>query len=214
MQLDHSEGQVFGLRVSAGPAQLDLVRLASGKTALFEGLEQDLNGAFPEGAATVRNFESPNDAGVGLPHAQADVRGAVQQIAQSGSMTSEASAILQLLLDQNEALQERVVSLEKSRSGSAISAHTALEGTGDAVNAADSSRPGGSALVQSVLGPQVPTGGQLARLREGHIPGLVSPTAGVLFSGSSQLVANDKPQFGTSRVGGISNGSIPFVNES
>ena len=106
MQLDHSEGQVFGLRVNAGPAQLDLVRLASGKTALFEGLEQDLNGAFPEGAATVRNFESPNDAGVGLPHAQADVRGAVQQIAQSGSMTSDASAILQLLLDQNEALQE------------------------------------------------------------------------------------------------------------
>ena len=39
-----------------------------------------------------------------------------------------------------------------------ISAHTELEGTGDTVNAADSSRPGWSALAQSVLGPQVPTG--------------------------------------------------------
>ena len=84
---------------------------------------------------------------------------------------------------------------------------TALEGTGDTVNAADSSRPGGSALVQSVLGPQVPTGGQLVGLREGRMPGFVSPAAGVLFSGSSQLVVNDKPQFGTSTVGG--NGSIP-----
>ena len=48
-------------------------------------------------------------------------------------MTSEASAILPLLLAQNEALQERVVNLEKSRSGSIISAHTELEGTSDTV---------------------------------------------------------------------------------
>ena len=36
------------------------------------------------------------------------------------------------------------MSLERSRSGSVISARTALEGRGDAVNAADSSGPDGS----------------------------------------------------------------------
>ena len=88
-----------------------MARLASGNAELFEGLEQDLNGAFPESAETVRNLEGSNNAVVGLPHAQAGLRGAVQHIAQSGSMTSEASAILQLLLGQNQALQERVLTI-------------------------------------------------------------------------------------------------------
>ena len=125
MQLDQPESQVSGLRVSGHPAQVDLARLASGDAESYEGLEQDLNLAFLEGAATVTNFGSANNAGVGLPHTPADVRGAVQHITQSGSMTNEASALFQLLLDQNEALQDRVVSLEKSRSGSVISAYCA-----------------------------------------------------------------------------------------
>ena len=97
-------------------------------------------------------------------------------------MTSDASALFQLLLDQNEALQERVTSQEKSRPASVISAHTALEGADDAVNAADSSQPGGLALSQLVLGPKAHIGGHPVGRDEG-------------------------PQFGTSRGGG--NGSMP-----
>ena len=45
-------------------------------------------------------------------------------------MTEDASVILQSLINQNEASQERVTSLQKSRPASIISAHTALEGAG------------------------------------------------------------------------------------
>ena len=113
---------------------------------------------------------------------------AVLQMAQSGAIPGDASAILQLLLNLNEALQERVASLKKSRPASVISAHTALEGVDDAANAADSSRPGGSALVQSVLGPQAQTGGHAVGGAEGQRPSFVSPAAGVLFIGSSPAV--------------------------
>ena len=61
---------------------------------------------------------------------------------------SDASVLLQLLLDQNDALQERVVNLEKSRTASAISAHTALEAADNDGNAADGSQPGGLPLAQ------------------------------------------------------------------
>ena len=61
--------------------------------------------------------------------------------------------------------------------------------------------------MQSVLGPQVLTGGRSVELREGRLPGFISPTVGVLFSGSSQLIADNNPHVGTLRVGG--KGSIP-----
>ena len=134
--------------MDAAPAALDLSRLASGDAELIVGLEQDLSGAFPESATTVGQLGSTKNAGVGLPHAQASVRTAVQQMAQSGAVTGDASTISKLLLDQNETLQERVASLEKSRPASVISAHTALEGAEDTANAADSSRPGGLVLAQ------------------------------------------------------------------
>ena len=93
------------------------------------------------------------------------VRLAVQQIIQSAVMTSDASALFQLLLDQNEALQERVTSLEKSRPASVISVRTALEGADEAVNAADSSQPGRFALAQLVLGPKAQIGGHSVEMR-------------------------------------------------
>ena len=66
----------------------------------------------------------------------------------------------------------------------------------------------GSALAQSLLGPQAQNGGDAVGRAEGQRPSFVSPTAGVLFTVSSQaVVAGCNPQFGTSRVGG--NGSIP-----
>ena len=198
LQLDQPENQVYGLRVSADQVPVDLARLASGDVELFEGPEQDLTGAFPEGAETVRNPEPATGADMGLPHAQVNVRDLAQQIAQSGPITAEAGTLLQLLLDQHEALQESVVRLEKSRSGSVISAHIAIEGTGDVGIAAHSSRPGGSTLAQSVVRPHALTGGQHEGLGEIGAASTISSTAGVLFGGSSQLVAASKPQFGTS----------------
>ena len=66
----------------------------------------------------------------------------------------------------------------------------------------------GSALVQSLLGPQAPNGGHAVGRAEGQRPSFVSPAAGVLCTVSSQaVVAACNPQFGTSRVGG--NGSMP-----
>ena len=55
----------------------------------------------------------------------------ILQLAQSRDLSDHASAVFQLLLRQNEALQERVASLEKSRPASVISAHTVLEGAED-----------------------------------------------------------------------------------
>ena len=117
LQLDQPESQGFGLCVSADHVQADLAHLASGDAELFGGQEQDLTGAFPEGAETVRNSGRTNVADMGLPHARVNVRDVAQQIAQSGPMTAETGALLQLLVDQHEALQERVVHLEESRSG-------------------------------------------------------------------------------------------------
>ena len=88
-----------------------------------------------------------------------------------------------------------------------ISAHTAIEGSGDAGIAVDSSRPDGSTLAPSVLKPHVLTGGYHVGAWEIGAVSTLSSAAGVLFSGSSQLVAVSKPQFGTSSVGG--KGSIP-----
>ena len=169
---------MYGLRVSADQVPVDLARLASGDVELFEGPEQDLTGAFPKGAETIRNPERATVADMGLPHAQVNVRDLAQQIAQSGPITAETGTLLKLLLDQHEALQERVVHLEKSRSGSVISAHTAIEGIGDARIAANSSRPGGSTLAQSVVRPHVLTGGQLAGLGEIGAVSTVPSTAG------------------------------------
>ena len=70
LQLDQPEDQIYGLRVSADQVPVDLARLASGNAELFEGPEQNLTGAFPEGAETVRNPERDTGAAVGLPHAQ------------------------------------------------------------------------------------------------------------------------------------------------
>ena len=115
--------------------------------------------------------------------------------------------LLQVLLNQREALHARIVHLEKFRSGSVISAHTAIEGSGDAGIAANSSRPGGSTLAQSVVKPHALTGGQQVGAGEIGAVSALSSAAGVLFGGSSQLAAVSKPQFGISSVGG--KGSIP-----
>ena len=102
LQFDQPENQVYGLRVSADQVPVDLARLASGDVELFGGPEQ-LTGAFPEGAETVRNPEPATTvANTGLPHAQVNVRDLAQQIAQSGPITAEAGTLLQLLLDQHE----------------------------------------------------------------------------------------------------------------
>ena len=103
-------------------------------------------------------------------------------------------------------MQGRIEALEKSRSGSVTSAHTAIEGTGDTSNAADSSGPGGSALVQSGLIQHATTGSRLVCLREGEVPGL-SPTAGMLFGGSTQAFAASAPKVRAFSSGGT--GSIP-----
>ena len=81
------------------------------------------------------------------------------------------------------------------------SARTALEGIGDTDNAADSSGPSGSALVQSGFIQHATAGGRLVGLREGEVPGL-SPTAGVLFGGSSQVVAASASKVRAFSVGG------------
>ena len=89
--------------------------------------------------------------------------------------------LLQVLLNQREALHARIVHLEKSRSGSVISAHTAIEGSGDAGIAANSSRPGGSTLAQSVVKPHALTGGQQVGAGEIGAVSALSSAAGVLF---------------------------------
>ena len=80
-----------------------------------DGLEQDLSRTFPESKATVRQPKSTSNAGASLTSAQLAARMAVLQLTQSGAMSKDASAILQLLLNQNDALQQRVASLEKLR---------------------------------------------------------------------------------------------------
>ena len=142
----------------------------------------------------------------GSSQVRTEVKEAVRQLAQTGSFAPVASAITHVLLDQNEALQERAGALEKSRSGSVTSAHTAIEGTGDTGNAADSSGPGGSALVQSGLTQHATAGGRLVGLREGEAPGL-SPAAGVLFGRSSQAIASSTPKVRAFSSDG--KGSIP-----
>ena len=56
LRLDQPESYMYGLRVGVGPAEVDLSRLASGDAELFEGQEQDLSGAFPEGTARVEGL--------------------------------------------------------------------------------------------------------------------------------------------------------------
>ena len=51
------EGQVYGLRVDAAPAALELSRLAAGDNISTDGLEQDLSGALPESTATSRQLK-------------------------------------------------------------------------------------------------------------------------------------------------------------
>ena len=94
LRLDQPEGQVYGLRVGAAPAAVNLSRLASGDAESLDGQEQDLSGAFPQCAATVGQPQSANNAGVGLPHAEAGGRTAVLQMVQTGGITGDASAIL------------------------------------------------------------------------------------------------------------------------
>ena len=185
-QLDQNDSYVYGLRVGASPEPIDLARLASGEAELVEGLEQDLTGAFPEGAGAGSSGERLPSADTGISQVRAEVHEAVLQLVQTRSLGPDASAIIQVLLDQNEALHDRVGALEKSRSGSV----TSVEGTGDT---ADSSGPGGSALVQSGLIQHVTAGGRLVGLREGDAPGL-SPAAGALFGSSSQAIATSAPQ--------------------
>ena len=129
LRLDQPESHIYGLRVGVGPAVKWIYLIE-----LFEGLEQDLSGAFPEGTATVGNLGSAN-----------------------------------------------------ARLASVISAHTALEGADDTVSAADSSQPGGLAVAKFVVGPKAQTGGHPLGGDESQIPSVVSPIAGVLFGGSSQL---------------------------
>ena len=73
----------------------------------------------------------------------------------------------------------------------------------DTGNAADSSRPGGSVLSQQVLGLQAQTGGHAVGSVEGQRPSFDSPSAGVLFGGSSHAVVPvGTPLLETARVGG------------
>ena len=208
-QLDQHDSYVYGLRVSANPEPIDLARLASGEAEFVEELEQDLTGAFPEGAGAVASGERMPTADTGLSHVRAEVKEAVLQLAQTGSLRPDASATIQVLLDQNEALQDRVGALDKSRSGSVTSAHTAIEGTGDTSNAADSSGPGGSALVQSSLKHHATAGGRFVGLREGEAPGL-APAAGVLFGGSSQAIAASAPKVTAFSSGGKGSVYLPL----
>ena len=205
-QLDQHDSYVYGLRVSANLEPIDLASLASGEAEFVEELEQDLTGAFPEGAGAVSSGERTPTADTGLSHVRAEVKEAVLQLVPTGSVGPDASATIQVVLDQNEALRDRVGALEKSRSCSVTSAHTAIEGTGDTSNAADSSGPGGSALVQSSLTQHATAGGRFVGLGEGEVPGL-SPAAGVLFGGSSQAIAASAPKVRAFSSGG--KGSVP-----
>ena len=108
----------------AHPEPIDLARLASGQAEFVEELEQDLTGAFPEGAGAVSSGELMPTADTGLSQVRAEVKDAVLQLVQTGSLGPDASAIIQVLLDQNEALHDRVGALEKSRSGSVTSTHS------------------------------------------------------------------------------------------
>ena len=124
--MDQSESQIFDLRVNAEFFQIDLARLISEDIELYEGLEQDLNGTFPEGATTIRNFGNTNNIEESLSHILSDIRGIIQYIFQSDSMMNEINALFGLFFDQNEILQDHIERLEKSHSDSVSSTNITL----------------------------------------------------------------------------------------
>ena len=94
MLLNRFKSYVYGLRVSANPEPIDLARLASGEAEFVEEVEQDLTGAFPEGAGAVSSGEHLPIADTGLSQVRAEVKDVVRQLAQTGSLAPHASAII------------------------------------------------------------------------------------------------------------------------